>query len=42
LVYNAYDLIPGTTFPLGSATCPGCFMTHDIGQAVFLQTYLSF
>ena len=42
LIYNAYDLIPGTTFPVGTATCPGCFLTHDIGQAVFLQTTLSF
>jgi hypothetical protein len=42
LVYNAYDLIPGTTYPVGSATCPGCFLTHDTGRAVFLQTVLSF
>jgi hypothetical protein len=42
LVYNAYDLIPGTTYPVGSATCPGCYLTHDIGRAVFLQTVLSF
>lgn len=42
LIYNAYDLIPGTTFPAGSATCPGCFLTHDIGQGIFLQTVLSF
>jgi hypothetical protein len=42
LIYNAYDLIPGTTFPAGSATCPGCYLTHDIGQGIFLQTYLSF
>jgi hypothetical protein len=42
LIYNAYDLIPGTTYPIGSATCPGCFLTHDIGRGVFLQTYLSF
>jgi hypothetical protein len=42
LVYNAYDLLSGTAYPLGSATCPGCYMTHDIGQGVFLQTTLSF
>ena len=42
LVYNAYDLIPGTTYPAGSATCPGCYLTHDIGRAIFLQTVLSF
>jgi hypothetical protein len=42
LVYNAYDLIPGTTYPVGTATCPGCYLTHDIGRAVFLQTVLSF
>ena len=40
--YNGYDLIPGTTYPVGTATCPGCFLTHDIGQAVFLQTVLQF
>jgi S-layer homology domain len=42
IIYNAYDLLPGTTYPLGTATCPGCYMTHDIGQGVFLQTTLSF
>jgi len=42
LIYNAYDLLPGTTYPLGTATCPGCYMTHDIGQGVFLQTVLQF
>jgi hypothetical protein len=42
LIYNAYDLIPGTTYPVGSATCPGCYLTHDIGKGVFLQTVLSF
>jgi hypothetical protein len=42
LIYNAYDLIPGTTFPAGSATCPGCYLTHDIGRGLFLQTVLSF
>jgi hypothetical protein len=40
LVYNAYDLIAGTPYPVGSATCPGCYLTHDIGRAVFLQTVL--
>lgn len=42
LVYNAYDLLSGTTYPVGTATCPGCYLTHDIGQGVFLQTTLSF
>ena len=42
IVYNAYDLLPGTTYPLGSATCPGCYATHDIGQGVFLQTTIAF
>ena len=42
LVYNAYDLLAGTTYPLGSATCPGCFATHDIGQGLFLNTTLAF
>ena len=42
LVFNAYDLIPGTTFPVGTSSCPGCYLTPDIGQAVFLQTTLSF
>ena len=41
-IYNAYDLNPGTTYPVGTATCPGCYLTHDIGQGVFLQTSLSF
>jgi hypothetical protein len=42
LIYNAYDLIPGTTLPVGTASCPGCYLTHDIGQGIFLQTSLSF
>jgi hypothetical protein len=42
VVYNMYDLRNGTTYPVSSTTCPGCFLTHDYGQALFLQTYLSF
>jgi hypothetical protein len=42
LVYQYYDLLNGTTYPVASATCPGCFLTHDLGQAVFLQTWLQF
>ena len=42
LIYNYYDLRHDTTFPVGSSTCPGCFLTHDLGQALFLQTYLQF
>jgi hypothetical protein len=42
IVYNAYDLLPGTTYPLGTATCPGCYATHDIGQGVFLNTTIQF
>jgi hypothetical protein len=42
VVYDAYDLIPGTTYPVGSATCPGCYLTHDIGRGLFVQTSLSF
>ena len=42
IIYNYYDLQNNTTYPVGSATCPGCFLTHDLGQALFLQTYLQF
>ena len=42
LIYNYYDLQNGTTYPVGSATCPGCFLTHDLGQGLFLQSYLQF
>jgi hypothetical protein len=42
LVYNTYDLRSGTTLPVSSTACPGCFLTHDYGQGLFLQTYLQF
>jgi len=42
LVYQYYDLLSGTTLPVASATCPGCYLTHDQGQGVFVQTNLQF
>jgi hypothetical protein len=41
-VYQYYNLLPGTTYPVASATCPGCYITHDLGQGIFLQTWLQF
>jgi hypothetical protein len=37
-----YDVRPGTTIPASSATCPGCYITHDNGQAYFVQSLLQF
>jgi hypothetical protein len=42
LVYQYYDVLSGTTIPVASATCPGCYITHDQGQGVFVQTNLQF
>jgi hypothetical protein len=42
VIYNYYDLLHGTTYPVASAACPGCFLTHDLGQGLFLQSYLQF
>jgi hypothetical protein len=42
LVYQYSDLLNGTTYPVASATCPGCFLTHDLGQAIFVQSWLQF
>lgn len=42
LVYNAYNLLHGTTYPVASALCAGCFLTQDKSNALFLQTYLQF
>jgi hypothetical protein len=40
--YQYYDLLHGTAYPVASASCPGCFLTHDLGQGVFVQTWLQF
>jgi hypothetical protein len=42
LVYQYSDLLNGTNYPVASATCPGCFLTHDLGQGFFVQSWLQF
>ena len=42
LYLEHFDLIPGTSIPASSTSCPGCFITHDLGNGIFLQTLLSF
>jgi len=42
VVYQGSDILPGTTIPVSSAIYAGTYLTHDIGNAVFVQTYLSF
>lgn len=42
LGWFGYDLIPGTTIPASSVTCPGCYIAKDAGQAFFLQSLLQF
>jgi hypothetical protein len=42
LGWFGYDLIPGTTIPASSVTCPGCYLAKDAGQAFFLQSLLQF
>lgn len=36
------DLNNGTTMPASSQGCPGCYLTHDVKNAVYLQTVFSF
>jgi hypothetical protein len=33
-----FDLIPGTDIPASTATCPGCYISHDSGTGIFLQS----
>jgi hypothetical protein len=42
LVYQYSDLLSGTDYPVASATCPGCYLTHDLGQGLFVQSWLQF
>jgi hypothetical protein len=41
-VYQYSDLLNGTNYPVASAACPGCFLTHDEGQGIFVQSWLQF
>jgi hypothetical protein len=42
VVYQGYDILPGIAIPVVSPIYAGTYLTHDIGQAVFLQTWLQF
>jgi len=42
IVYQYYDLLNGTDYPVAASSCPGCFLNHDLGQAIFLQSWLQF
>jgi hypothetical protein len=42
IIYQASDILNGTTIPVASATYASTYLTHDISNGVFLQTYLSF
>jgi hypothetical protein len=42
VVYQGYDVLPGIAIPVVSPIYAGTYLTHDIGQAVFLQTWLQF
>jgi hypothetical protein len=42
LIYQYYDLLNGTAYPVASSACPGCYLTHDQGQGLFLQAWLQF
>lgn len=36
------QLLPGIDIPAGSAACPGCFISQDKRDAVYLQSLISF
>ena len=36
------DVLNGITLPASTQACPGCFITHDVKNAVYLQTIFSF
>ena len=42
LVLEHFGLQPGTSIPLGSPTCPGCYIQSNNMNTVFLETALSF
>lgn len=42
LIYQASDILNGTTIPVASSTYASTYLTHDISNAVFLQTWLQF
>lgn len=42
LIYQISDVLNGTTIPVASTTYASTFLTHDISNGVFLQTWLQF
>jgi hypothetical protein len=42
LIYLHFALLPGTDMPASSTACPGCYITADTKDAVFLQTLIGF
>lgn len=36
------DVLNGTAIPASSQQCPGCFITHDVKNAIMLQTLFAF
>ena len=42
VVYQASDILNGTTIPVTGSAYASTYLTHDISNGVFLQTYLSF
>ncbi|MGA2394761.1 MAG: S-layer homology domain-containing protein [Candidatus Lustribacter sp.] len=42
LIYQISDVLNGTTIPVASPTYASTFLTHDISNGVFLQTWLQF
>lgn len=42
VVYQVSDVLNGTTIPVASPTYASTFLTHDITNGVFLQTWLQF
>jgi hypothetical protein len=42
LIYQHFNLIPGTDMPASTAACPGCYLTADNRDAIFLQSLIAF
>jgi hypothetical protein len=42
VVYQASDILNGTTIPVTGSAYASTYLTHDISNGVFVQTYLSF
>jgi hypothetical protein len=42
VIYQGSDIISGTTIPVTGSPYASTYLTHDISNGVFLQTYLSF